>query len=474
MQINKRSRESLHLVYFGASLNRFCSDAQRSMLFFMLTFIIKILKRIMPNSLFGRALLILVVPVVLVQAVAFYVFYERHWESVTRQMTFTLAGEVAWVVERWDAAGSKVARRRIIKQGESYMGFDIIALPPMQVGEVENTQPFAFQKLESQLRLRISRPFALRYDNAQEKVYLLIPVEEAMLRIEVPEKRLVSPTTSIFVLWIGGASALLLMIAVLFLRNQIRPIVQLAEVAERFGKGQETQGFRPSGAREVRQAGRAFLEMRERIRRQVESRTAMLAGISHDLRTPLTRMKLELAMQGETSQSKELQQDVSEMEHMIDAYLAFARGEGSERAQKLSLTGWLEDIIQPYLRSGKPVTLTPTEATPITLKPQAMKRVMQNLIDNALRYGKNCWISAELRRNYLVLVVEDDGSGIPEPDREHVFQAFKRLEASRNSDTGGAGLGLTIVRDIVHAHGGQVALETSKHGGLLVRVSVPT
>lgn len=427
----------------------------------------------MPVTLFGRALLILVLPVILVQAVAFYVFYERHWESVTRQMSSSLAGEVAWMVERWDAASTEVARRRILTQAENYMGFSVQALPPMHVEEAVETEAFSFPKLEMQLRLRIDHPFSLRYDRNAETVYILIPVEHAMLQIEVPEKRLVSPTTYIFVLWMGGASIALLMIAVVFLRNQIRPIIQLAEAADKFGKGQETQGFRPSGAREVRQAGRAFMEMRERIRRQVESRTAMLAGISHDLRTPLTRMKLELAMQGETSQSKELQQDVSEMEHMIEAYLAFARGEGSEAAQKISLKGWLEDVVQSYLRSERPVTLKATIAVPVTLKPQAMKRVMQNLIDNALRYGKNCWVSAELRRHRLVLVVEDDGPGIPEADREHVFQAFKRLEASRNSDTGGAGLGLTIVRDIVHAHGGQVNLENSPQGGLLVRVSLP-
>lgn len=433
------------------------------------------LKRLMPVTLFGRALLILVLPVILVQAVAFYVFYERHWESVTRQMSSALAGEVAWLVDRWEGAKSTVARRRILAQAENYMGFAVEALPPMQTEEAAETEPLSFPKLEHQLKLRIDRPFALRYDDDAEHVYLLVPVEEAMLQIKVPEKRLVSPTTSIFMLWMGGASVALLVIAVLFLRNQIRPIVQLAEAAEKFGKGQETHNFRPSGAREVRQAGRAFLEMRERIRRQVESRTAMLAGISHDLRTPLTRMKLEMAMQENGTASRELQQDVSEMEHMIEAYLAFARGEGSEATQKLSLRGWLEDVVQPYLRSDQLVTLAPCPADPVTLKPQAMKRVMQNLMDNALRYGKHCWVSAEIRRHRLTLIVEDDGPGIPEADREQVFQAFKRLEASRNSDTGGAGLGLTIVRDIVHSHGGQVNLETSpEHKGLLVRVSLPS
>jgi two-component system osmolarity sensor histidine kinase EnvZ len=434
----------------------------------------RLLKRLMPTTLFGRALLILVLPVLLVQIVAYYAFYERHWESVTRQMSSALAGEVAWLVDRWEGAKTTVARKRLLAQSEHYMGFAVTALPPMQMEVDAASEPYAFPKLESLLKNRIDRPFALRHQDEAQKIFLLVPVEEAMLQIEIPEKRLVSPTTSIFIFWMGGASLGLLLIAVLFLRNQIRPIVQLAEAAERFGKGQDTQQFRPSGAKEVRQAGKAFLEMRERIRRQVESRTAMLAGISHDLRTPLTRMKLELAMQDSAAFSKELHQDVTEMEHMIEAYLAFARGEGSEAAERISVQSWLEEVVQPYLRSEQPVTLSTTPEAEIKLKPKAMKRVMQNLIDNALRYGKQCWVSAELRRHKLILVVEDNGPGIPEADREQVFHAFKRLEASRNSDTGGAGLGLTIVRDIVHAHGGQVNLETSpQHQGLLVRISVP-
>jgi two-component system osmolarity sensor histidine kinase EnvZ len=323
------------------------------------------------------------------------------------------------------------------------------------------------------LRARIAQPFALRYVPSRKRVLILVPVEGAMLQIEVAEKRLASPTTVIFIAWILGASVGLLLIAVLFLRNQIRPIVQLAEAAERFGKGQELTRFRPAGAIEVRQAGKAFVEMRERLRRQVETRTAMLAGISHDLRTPLTRMKLQLEMLPATTRISELQQDVTEMEQMIEAYLAFARGEGSEMTQKIGLMGWLEEAIAPYLRSARPVVLQQVPAAPVLLKPQAMKRVLQNLIDNALRYGKNCWIGAEIKRHQLLLVVEDDGPGIPPSEHEHVFQAFRRLEASRNTSTGGAGLGLTIVRDIVHAHGGEVTLGKSSHGGLRVCVSLP-
>lgn len=440
-------------------------------------FLTRSLKKLMPRSLFARALLILVAPVILVQVVSVYVFYERHWDSVSRQMSASLAGEVAWLVDRWDAADTQSSRDRILRHSRNYMGFGVKALPPMQMQTPKGgLEAFHVSAFEAMLKYRIKRPFSVYFMPRYDRVKILVPVEEAMLQIEVSEKRLVSPTTSIFIAWMGGASLILLLIAVLFLRNQIRPIVQLADAADRFGKGQETAKFHPSGAREVRQAGKAFVEMRDRISRQVESRTAMLAGISHDLRTPLTRMRLHLAMQGDEDKHQDLIDDVGEMGKMIDAYLAFARGEGVERTQKLGLHGWLEEVIAPYLRSNKAVNLQPLPNDPIrpvSLKPQAMKRVLQNLIDNALRYGKQCWISAEIKRHQLLLVVEDDGPGIPENERESVFQAFRRLEASRNTDTGGAGLGLTIVRDIVHAHGGEIVLGKSTYGGLKALVSLP-
>ncbi len=434
----------------------------------------RMLKRLAPKSLFARSLLILVLPVLLIQLVAAYVFYERHWASVSRQMSSSLAGEIAWLVDRWDATQTTVGRQRLLAYGRHYMGINVKVQEPMQIDTNLRTRKLRFASFERILRERLERPVALRHVPSKDNVYILIPADGAMLQIEVPEKRLISSTNLIFTSWMLGASLAVIIIAVLFLRNQIRPIVQLAEAAERFGKGQDLQGFRPGGAREVRKAARAFIDMRDRIQRTVESRTAMLAGISHDLRTPLTRMKLQLEMLGgQEGAVKELQQDLAEMGHMIEAYLNFARGEGSEKAQKLSLVGWLEEVISAYARTGKKVTLQEVPAQPVTLKPQAMKRVLQNLIDNALRYGKECWVGAEIRRHRLTLTVEDDGPGIPIAERENVFQAFRRLEPSRNISTGGAGLGLTIVRDIVHSHGGEVILDTSSHGGLKAVIHLP-
>ena len=315
----------------------------------------------------------------------------------------------------------------------------------------------------------------MHYAEATGRLNILIPVKGAMLRIEAPKKRLVSSTNLIFIGWMVGSAMLLLFIAILFLRNQIRPIIQLSLAAERFGRGQKVEGFRPAGALEVRQAARAFIDMRDRISRQVESRTAMLAGISHDLRTPLTRMRLELEMLEGVDGIKELREDVTEMQDMVESYLAFASGDANEQAESISISELLTSVVSPYQRGeGSTVSLGKLPSRSITVKPQSVTRAVRNLIDNALRHGNGCWVNVKLRRKYCLIIVDDDGAGIPESERELVFRAFKRLDESRNSKTGGAGLGLSIVRDIIHAHGGDVKLEQSPDkGGLRAIISLP-
>lgn len=429
------------------------------------------LKRLTPKNLFGRALLIMALPLVLVQLIATYIFYDKHWASVARQLSASLAGEVAWLVESWHGTSDPETRLALLNDTARYMGLDISAQPSMRIGSFASTE-IHFPVFERQLRRRIPYPFAIRYLPEQDVIHILILAEDAMLQIEAPKKRLASSTTLIFTGWTVGASLLLMLVAVLFLRNQIRPIVRLAEAAERFGKGQETPGFEPSGAREVRQAARAFIGMRERIRRQVASRTEMLAGISHDLRTPLTRIKLQLAMLPKEV-ADGLQQDVAEMEHMVEEYLAFARGNAGEASVSVSLDALMEEAIAPYRRQPGKVHITAIPERPVTLRPNAIRRALRNLVENALRYGRECWITVAVRRRTLIVTIEDDGPGIPESERERVFQPFQRLEASRNVESGGAGLGLSIVRDIVHGHGGEVLLKDSHHGGLKVIVSLP-
>jgi two-component system osmolarity sensor histidine kinase EnvZ len=271
---------------------------------------------------------------------------------------------------------------------------------------------------------------------------------------------------------------LFLLIAVLFLRNQIRPIRRLAEAADNFGRGVDTLGFRPSGATEVRKAARAFIVMRERIKRQLRTRTEMLAGISHDLRTPLTRMKLELAMLPDTDaireSVKELGDDVQQMEHMIQEYLDFARGEGREEAIRVSVRELLEDVVNDYRRLNEDVVLASGDDGMMDIRASGFRRVLHNVIDNALRYGKRCDVLLRISANYCEIIVDDEGAGIPQEKRDEVFKPFNRLDPSRNTKTGGVGLGLTIARDIVLAHGGNIALDSSPKGGLRVIIRLPS
>ena len=440
----------------------------------MIKSLTKLLRLVTPKTLFARALLILVLPILLVQLIAVYIFYDRHWASVTRQLSSSLAGEVTWLVEHWDYSTDEERRKWLALQAARNYGLKVATLPPMRASLPEESRKAYFPVFEKQLTQRINRPFSLHYVEPTEQLNILVPIRGAMLRIEAPKKRLASSTTLIFIGWMVGSALLLVLVAILFLRNQIRPIIQLSTAAERFGRGQTVEGFRPSGASEVRQAARAFINMRDRISRQVESRTAMLAGISHDLRTPLTRMRLELEMQENANGMNELRGDVEEMQRMVESYLTFASGEKAEKAEIISIAELLTKAVEPYQRRQLEVSLGELPDRSISVKPQAMTRVIRNVLDNALRYGSHAWVSVKLRRNKCFIMIDDNGPGIPQNKRELVFRAFHRLEESRNVQTGGAGLGLSIVRDSVHSHGGEVSLSDSeKRGGLRVTISLP-
>lgn len=439
----------------------------------MLNPIARFFRRVTPKTLFARAMLILVLPIILTQLIAVYVFYDKHWASVTRQLSSSLAGEVTWLVEHWEYSKDVERRRWLALQARRNYGLRVGIMPPMRSKMEEISSEASFPMFEKQLALRINRPFALRYNKKSERLNILVPINGAMLRIEAPKKRLASSTTLIFVGWMVGSSLILVLIALLFLRNQIRPIVALSRAAEKFGRGQEEEGFRPSGAREVRQAAQAFMVMKERIQRQVESRTAMLAGISHDLRTPLTRMKLELEMLEKGQIRDALKTDLAEMQRMVDSYLAFASGEGAEEVEALAISDLIKGVVEPYQRGKSKLELGVLPDRSITLKTQAVTRAIRNVIDNALRYGDKCWVSVKLRRKRCLIMVDDNGPGIAKEMHDEVFRAFRRLEESRNTETGGAGLGLTIVRDIVHAHGGDISLDESPQGGLRVVISLP-
>ncbi|HMT14565.1 MAG TPA: ATP-binding protein, partial [Aestuariivirga sp.] len=294
-----------------------------------------------------------------------------------------------------------------------------------------------------------------------------------IFRILADDERAYATGTHWLLLSMLFSTLLLGLVAALFMRNQVRPIVDLARAAQDFGLGRDTDEFRPRGAAEVRQAGEAFLDMKRRIARHVEQRTAMLAGVSHDLRTILTRFKLELAVLGDSPKVKPLQDDVREMQHMLEAYLAFVRGDEGEQAVATNVVELAAEVAQAMSRSGTGVTVMEVPSLPVRLRPHSFRRLLANVLANALRHGKRVVLSGELRDGRLWLHVDDDGPGIAPESREEVFKPFVRLDTARNLDATGSGLGLSIALDIAHAHGGDILLDDSPLGGLRATIKIP-
>jgi two-component system osmolarity sensor histidine kinase EnvZ len=421
------------------------------------------IKRILPTSLYGRALLILILPVVILQLTMAYIFYERHWQAVVRTLSNAAASNIVLLVNEYERLRILEGEVRALDhtaQLASAMGFRVSAAPratgKFHDGEGKDLFPEFYQHLERE----IDAPLKLRQTPNHRVVEVTILLHDNVMRFAFDRKRLASSTTYIFILWMIGTALILLAIAVLFLRNQIRPIAQLARAAEQFGLGRDAQGYSPRGASEVRRAGRAFLTMADRVRRAVASRTEMLAGISHDLRTPLTRMKLEIEMAALDAKTREaLSGDIEEMRQMIDEYLDFARGDAGELAEMVAVAPFLADIAESYTRQGREVTLTAGENIELMLRPKALRRALQNIIENALRYGKKAILTTDISTPFLRIKVRDEGAGIPEARQQDVFKPFLRLDPSRNTKTGGVGLGLSIARDIAQSHGGDVTLE---------------
>lgn len=435
-------------------------------------------KKYLPKSLFARALLILVLPTLLIQMVTAYIFFDRHWENVAKHMSGSLAGEVAFLIKQLKDVPSK-QKPKVVSEFELATGIDV----SFESVEAYNAKKSSsdFLEFQSSLRSKIQENFTVRDVKDGDHVEIIVLLPSQALRIVTSTKRLESPTTRIFIAWMFGASTIFLLIAIIFLRNQIRPITRLAQAADNFGRGMDTPDFRPHGATEVRKAARAFIVMRERIRRQIRTRTDMLSGISHDLRTPLTRMKLQLAMLPAEVTAREdmreaiieLDDDVLQMQHMIQEYLNFARDEGRDETTKIWLNEFIADVVSDYTRMRHDVSLTIENKFEIDLRVSACRRMLHNLIDNALRYGKRCHLTLGSGGSYAEIIVDDEGTGIPAEKREEVFKPFNRLEPSRNNKTGGVGLGLTIARDIVLAHGGTISLDNSPSGGLRVLIRLP-
>jgi two-component system osmolarity sensor histidine kinase EnvZ len=418
--------------------------------------------------------LIVIMPLILLQAIAAWIFYDRHWTAVSWRLASGVAGDVALVIDSLPLLRSAAAKTRLLDRAAAATELRFELLNGTRLSSpVESGGTLVEQQLKDALRGRVALPYRVDGFGYLRGARIEVQLPQGVLRADVPRDRLYSPTTYIFVMWMVGSSVVLLAVATVFLRNQVKSLRRLAAAADGFGKGRQVPFFKVEGAVEIRQAAVAFLRMRERIQRQIRQRTQMLAGVSHDLRTPLTRMKLALELLGGDPAVAELRSDVAEMEHMVHGYLDFVRGEGTEVPVETDIALLLEDIAAAVRREGRPLTLvTPAECV-ILVRPNALRRCLGNLLANAHRYGNHVWLTGLAVAEGVDIVVDDDGPGIPVDDRERVFRAFARLEPSRNPSTGGVGLGLTIARDVARGHGGDLSLETAPQGGLRARLHLP-
>lgn len=433
------------------------------------------LRDITPKSLFGRMLAIILVPIILVQIISVIIFYERHWDWVSRHMSKNLAKDVGLLIDELGNEPSKDQRALSAIRARQY--FDIIfywleggILQPNQVIEPQ------FKNFRNSLQARIREPFYLSTLENSRQFYVDIQLGNGIVRMHIDDKRLFVPTALTFIMWSIGASVILFSIAIIFLRGQVRPILRLANAARQIGFGRDVDSFSVEGATEVRIAGRAFQAMRHRINKQISERTALLAGVSHDLKTPLTRMRLQLAVMEIQNDTKiEFEKELKELEEMIDGYLEFARDDREEQMVDASLFKLLQQASKTSDPSGDKINiLPPNNNIPIfPIQVQSIRRALVNLLTNAIRYAGKATAQIQIFDDHSEVIIDDNGPGIPRDKRAEVVLPFTRLENSRNSKTGGTGLGLSIAKNSALNHGGELILEDSPLGGLRVRLLLP-
>ena len=433
------------------------------------------LRDITPKSLFGRMLAIILVPIILVQIISVIIFYERHWDWVSRHMSKNLAKDVGLLIDELGNKPSKDQRALSAIRARQY--FDIIfywleggILQPNQIIEPQ------FKNFRNSLQARIKEPFYLSTLENSRQFYVDIQLGNGIVRMHIDDKRLFVPTALTFIMWSIGASVILFSIAIIFLRGQVRPILRLANAARQIGFGRDVDSFSVEGATEVRIAGRAFQAMRHRINKQISERTALLAGVSHDLKTPLTRMRLQLAVMEIQNDTKiEFEKELKELEEMIDGYLEFARDDREEQMVDASLFKLLQQASKTSDPSGDKINiLPPNNNIPIfPIQVQSIRRALINLLTNAIRYAGKATAQIQIFDDHSEVIIDDNGPGIPRDKRAEVVLPFTRLENSRNSKTGGTGLGLSIAKNSALNHGGELILEDSPLGGLRVRLLLP-
>ena len=428
------------------------------------------IKKILPQTLLGRSILILVVPLIILQIIITVIFYNRHWDTITRHRTIDFVNDITLVVESFEKNKSRENQIWILSNVSEKLQLQTIYIENKKLSfEKDNEKTSKLEEYLLENLDPLGKKFNLNINNKKKLITVMVEVNNGILEFRANKKRIYSSTTYIFILWMIGASIILFIVALLFLKNQIKPIRKLAIAVDRFGKGKNIQNFKPSGAKEVRRVSNAFKIMKDRIENSITQRNKMFSSISHDIRTILTRMKLNLELH--KLDKGGLKKDLIEMEEMVEEYLKYAKGEEKEKIQKINIVNLLNSIKKRY--SKKNISFKNDKKINISIRLNSIKRCINNILSNSLKFSKKVEISCNKKKDYVEIIIDDDGPGIPKSERKKVLQPFYRVEASRNRNTGGIGLGITIAADIINNHGGNFLLEQSPLGGLRAKIYLP-
>ena len=435
------------------------------------------LKKLLPKTFFGRSLAIIIIPILILQTVLTYFFYERHWEDVGRRLVLGLGGQIAFLISELESQPSQKEKLFTLAEQNYLIKSKIDNISKLDDYKQHKIRSVLDKTLKLSLKERLNKPYKFDTRSKKNIVQIFVETNFGIVIFEVPRKTLHSSTIEVFIIWMVSTSIFLIFLALYFMRKQINPLSNIMKAAQKFGKGNNNFELTPKGSYELRLLAKVFNIMKERIQNQIKQRTLMLAGISHDLRTPLTRMKLQIALLKDKTATKSLTNDVEEMRDMIDSYLAFAKGEGEEEIQKVNIYNFFQDIVlkNSNANKSKKVTLKISRKGLFSIRPLAMKRAMHNLLSNALFYTKKrVFISVkQIPNKGTIILFEDDGPGVPEDKRSDVIKAFYRIDKSRLSKSANTGLGLTISKNIVDGHGGSLELLDSSIGGLAVNIFLP-
>ena len=430
----------------------------------------KFIKKLLPKQLFYRALLIVAIPIIVLQLTISIVFFDSLWIKTNKGMTRALIGEIKTFINAYEK--EEYNKDSLIILFQEHLDFNV-KFEPYKILPKEDLERW-FSPIDRNLRRELKSKISnYWFDTTSYKnlIDLKIKYGNGYFQFYIPKERVTSSSARLFAFWITLPAFLLITIAIIFLKNQTRPIINLARASEKFGRGEDIEEFKPSGALEIRQAGFEFEKMRKRIIRHLNQRSEMLSGISHDLRTPLTRIKLQLSFIKDKEISKKLSDDVGEMEKMLNEYLQFASSRSAEITETFNLSDLLKTTIMKYEK--KEITTDISKEVFLDGRKNLMQRCFSNLIDNAIKYSTNVYISLRKLNNNILIIIDDDGPGIPENERENVFKPFYKIDKSRGDSKSSVGLGLSIASDIVKSHGGNIKLETSPTNGLRIKVILP-